>query len=105
MPSTLDTIIDDDEGWCGLVNTPGYYRVTAIHPDHIEVYGGDLKADGRRQFRAVTEGRLRRLPPEGRRLVAEADRKAAKSKGMTVEAYLIARQVSRHQVEVVGVAR
>lgn len=47
--------------WYQVTGRRGVYRVTAIHPDHVEVYGGDVAGLGRRQFRAVTPDRLRPL--------------------------------------------
>ena len=41
----------------------GYFKVTAIHPTHVEVFGGDKDPKGRRSFRAVAPDRLRPRKP------------------------------------------
>ena len=37
----------------------GYFTVTRIFEDHVELYGGDDNHEGRRQFRAVKPERVR----------------------------------------------
>lgn len=42
-----------------ITGLPGVYKVTAIHPTYVELYGGDKDPMGKRQFRCVDPSRVR----------------------------------------------